>query len=251
MMSSNANDDVAPRSGLETAADENRKAEESGWRLGLDTIPVLVTSARPDGSLDFINQRWLEFLGLSADKVQDWGWTAVTHPDDIAGFVEGWRSAMATGEPFEGEARVPRADGQFRWLLVRAVPLRDEVGRIVHWYATGIDIEDRKRAETALQRSETYLAEAQRLSRTGSFGWNVATGALVWSEETFCILGFDQTIKPTLELVFKRIYPDDIDFVRQTLDHATHAKTNLDFEHRLLMPDGSVKHVRVLAQPAK
>ena len=155
-MTFNAKDDVGPRSGLETAADEIRKPEESGWRLVLDTIPVLVTSARPDGSLDFINQRWLEFLGLSADKVQDWAWTAVTHPDDIGGFVDGWRSAMATGEPFEGEARVPRADGQYRCLLVRAVPLRDETGRIVHWYATGIDIEDRKRAETALLRSEAY-----------------------------------------------------------------------------------------------
>src|SRR4029077_15583916 len=146
-------------------------AKDSEWRVGLDPIPVLVTSARPDGSLDFINRRWLEFLGLSAEKVQDWAWTAVTPPDDIAGFVEGWRSAMATGEPFEGEARVPRADGQYRWLLVRAVPLRDEVGRIVHWYSNSIDIEDRKRAETALQQSEAYLAEAQRLSRTGSFGW--------------------------------------------------------------------------------
>src|SRR5216684_1580983 len=157
MMTFNAKDDVGPRSGLETAADEIRKPEESGWRLVLDTIPVLVTSARPDGSLDFINQRWLEFLGLSVDKVQDWGWTAVTHPDDIAGFVDRWRSAMATGEPFEGEARVPRADGQYRWLLVRAVPLRDEVGRVVHWYAISIDIEDRKRAETALRQSEAYL----------------------------------------------------------------------------------------------
>jgi PAS domain S-box-containing protein len=198
MMTSNAHDDVAPRLGLETAADEIRKAEESGWRLVLDTIPVLVTSARPDGSLDFINQRWLEFLGLSAEKVQGWAWTAVTHPDDIGGFVEGWRSAMATGEPFEGEARVPRADGQYRWLLVRAVPLRDETGRIVHWYATGIDIEDRKRAETALQRSEAYLAEAQRLSRTGSFGWNVANGALYWSKETFSILGYAEGTTPTL-----------------------------------------------------
>src|SRR5258708_39956084 len=111
MMTINANDDVAPRSGLETAADEIRKAEESGWRLVLDTIPVLVTSARPDGSLGFINQRWLEFLGLSAEKIQDWAWTSVTHPDDTGSFVEGWRAGMATGQPLGGEAHVPRTDG--------------------------------------------------------------------------------------------------------------------------------------------
>jgi PAS domain S-box-containing protein len=250
MVAINANQDDAPRSGLEKAqatADEMRSSE-ARWRLVLDTIPVLVTSARPDGSLDFVNQRWLEFLGLSVDKVQDWGWTAVTHPDDIAGFVDGWRSAMATGEPFEGEARVPRADGQFRWLLVRAVPLRDEVGRIVHWYAISIDIEDRKRAETALQQSEAYLAEAQRLSRTGSFGWNVASGALYWSRETFSILGYPDGTTPTLDLVFQRVHPDDRSAVQEAVARASGGGTELQLEHRLVLPDGATKHVHVVAR---
>jgi PAS domain S-box-containing protein len=250
MVTINANHDNAPRSGfekLQTAADEMMVSEDR-WRLILDTIPVLVTSARPDGSLDFINQRWLEFLGLSVDKVQDWGWTAVTHPDDIAGFVDRWRSAMATGEPFEGEARVPRADGQYRWLLVRAVPLRDEVGRIVHWYATSIDIEDRKRAETALQQSEAYLAEAQRLSRTGSFGWNVASGTLYWSRETFSILGYPDGTKPTLDLVFQRVHPDDRPAVQEAVARASGGGDELELEHRLVLPDGSTKHVHVVAR---
>jgi len=110
---------------------------------------------------------------------------------------------------------------------------------------------DTIRVEEKLRQSEAYLAKAQKLSRTGSFGWNVGTGELVWSDETFCILGYDQTIKPTLELMFKRIHPDDIAFVRQTLDQAAHVKNNLDFECRLLMPDGTVKHVHVLAEPEK
>src|ERR1700719_2517752 len=252
MVAINANHDDAPRSGLEkaqAAADEMRSSE-ARWRLILDTIPVRVTSARQDGSLDFINQRWLEFLGLSADKVQDWGWTAVTHPDDIGGFVEGWRSAMAAGEPFEGEARVPRADGQYRWLLVRAVPLRDEVGRIVHWYATSVDIEDRKRAETALQRSEAYLAEAQRLSRTGSFGWDVASGALYWSRETFSILGYPDGTTPTLDLVFQRVHPDDRSAVQEAVARASGGGTELQLEHRLVLPDGATKHVHVVARAA-
>src|ERR1700730_5938816 len=250
MMAINANQDDARRSGFEkaqTAADEMR-GSEARWRLVLDTIPVLVTSARPDGSLDFVNQRWLEFLGLSVDKVRDWGWTAVTHPDDITGFVDGWRSAMATGEPFEGEARVPRADGQFRWLLVRAVPLRDEVGRIVHWYAISIDIEDRKRAETALRRSEAYLAEAQRLSRTGSFGWNVASGALYWSRETFSILGYPDATTPTLDLVFQRVHPDDRSAVQEAVARASGGGDELELEHRLVLPDGATKHVHVVAR---
>ena len=110
---------------------------------------------------------------------------------------------------------------------------------------------ERKRAEETLRRSEAYLAEAQKLSRTGSFGWNVVTGELYWSAETFCIVGYDRTVKPTLELVYERTHPQDRTLVRETLNRATRDEAGLDFEHRLLMPDGAVKHVHVLAQPVK
>ncbi len=100
-------------------------------------------------------------------------------------------------------------------------------------------------ARSALHRSEAFLAEAQRLSRTGSFGWNVSSGEIYWSEETYKIFEFDRAVKPTLELVFQRIHPDDRDRVQQTIDRASEARANLDFEHRLLMPDSSVKHVEV------
>src|SRR5712664_3024799 len=99
-----------------------------------------------------------------------------------------------------------------------------------------------------LRRSEAYLAEAQRLSHTGSFGWSVLSGEIYWSEETYKIFEYDRAVKPMLELVFQRIHPDDRDRVQQTLDRASEARANLDFEHRLLMPDGSVKHLHVLAR---
>jgi PAS domain S-box-containing protein len=99
-----------------------------------------------------------------------------------------------------------------------------------------------------LQRSEAFLAEGQSISHTGSFGWNVSTGEIYWSEETYKIFEYDRAVKPTLELVLQRIHPDDRDRVQQTLDRASEARTNLDFEHRLLMPDGSVKHLHVLAR---
>jgi PAS domain S-box-containing protein len=241
------NTDVEDLKQAEAKLDELRKSKDR-LRLVLDTIPVLVTTARPDGSLDFINNRWLEFLGLPIERVQDWGWTSVTHPDDIGPFLDGWRQAMASGKPFEGEARVPRADGQYRWLLIRAVPLRTTSGEIVSWYATSIDIEDRKRAETALQRSEAYLAEAQRLSRTGSFGWTVATGELAWSRETFSILGYDVGTTPSLDMVFQRVHPDDVARVRDAVDRASRQSDALELEHRLLLPDGAVTHVHVVAR---
>jgi len=108
---------------------------------------------------------------------------------------------------------------------------------------------ERTRAQEALRRSKAYLAQAQKLSRTGSFGWNIASGELFWSEETFCIVGFDPAVKPTLDLVFKRVHPEDIRLVQQTLDLAVRDGSNLDFEHRLLLPDGSVKYVHVVARP--
>jgi len=98
-----------------------------------------------------------------------------------------------------------------------------------------------------LQRSEAFLARGQSISQTGSFGWSVLRGEIYWSEETYNIYQHDRAVKPTLELVFRRIHPDDRDRVQQALDHATNEKTDFDIEHRLLMADGSVKHVHVLA----
>src|SRR6266850_946654 len=122
------------------------------------------------------------------------------------------------------------------------------IAQVTHLAAVAIE---RKRTEAALEGSEAYLAEAQKLSLTGSFGWKVLTGELVWSDETFCIMGYDRPMKPTLELVFERVHPDDMTLVKQTLDFATRNERDLDFEHRLLMPDGTVKHVHVVARATK
>jgi formate hydrogenlyase transcriptional activator len=107
---------------------------------------------------------------------------------------------------------------------------------------------ERKRAEEALRRNEAYLIEAQTLSHTGSFGWNVSSGEIYWSEETYKIFECERAVKPTLEFVFQRTHPDDLDLTKQTIDRATKASANFDLEHRLLMPDGSLKYVHVLAR---
>jgi PAS domain S-box-containing protein len=110
------------------------------------------------------------------------------------------------------------------------------------------EIGNRRRAEEDLRRSEAYLADAQRLSHTGSFGWSVLSGEIYWSEETYNIFEHDRAAKPTLELALQRVHPDDRDLLQQTLDRATNERTNFDIEHRLLMPDGRVKHIHVLAR---
>jgi C4-dicarboxylate-specific signal transduction histidine kinase len=111
------------------------------------------------------------------------------------------------------------------------------------------EILERQRAEAALLQSEAYLAEAQRVSHTGSFGWDVSGGKIIWSEETFRILEYDRTIQPTVELIFERTHPDDRALVRRFVDEAIQKRTALDFEHRLMMPDGSIKCVRVVGHP--
>jgi PAS domain S-box-containing protein len=108
----------------------------------------------------------------------------------------------------------------------------------------------RQRAEGALLRSEAYLAEAQRVSHTGSFGWNLSSGEIVWSDETFRIFEEDPANRPTVEMILQRVHPEDRAFVRETSDRLARAREAFDFEHRLLMRDGSVKHVRVVGHPS-
>jgi PAS domain S-box-containing protein len=134
-------------------AEARAKHAERELRLAIDAIPALVWTALPDGSLDYINLRWEE-IGLSLDDLRGAEWTAVIHPDDRAEVMDRWRIAVETGTPHENIARVRRGDGEYRWFLSRARPLRDEVGQIVRWFGTHTDIEERMRAEVALRESE-------------------------------------------------------------------------------------------------
>lgn len=149
--------------GVSIDIDDRKRAEESlrestrSFKLTIDTIPALAWSARPDGSAEFFSQHYLDYVGLSAEQAQGWGWTATVHPDDLNGLAATWQGIMASGKPGEAEARLRRFDGEYRWLLFRANPLRDASGDIVKWYGVNADIDDRKRAETNLSREKHLL----------------------------------------------------------------------------------------------
>jgi PAS domain S-box-containing protein len=149
------------------------------------------------------------------------------------------------------EHRLRRADGEYRWHVVRRVPLRDENGGVVKWYGVGHDIEDQKRAESALRRNEAYFAEAQRLSVTGSFGWKIASGEISWSHETHRILGVDPAIRPTIDVIFQGVHPDDRDLVRREIARAAQGEQDYDYEYRFLTPNGCVKHLHIRAHRLK
>jgi PAS domain S-box-containing protein len=128
-------------------AQEALKQAEDRIRLVIDTIPTMAWSLRPDGALDFVNRRWLDYTGLSLKEALEDDSKHVVHPEDLPGAVEKWLRNVAAGKPCEDEMRLRRGDGEYRWFLVRISPLRDEKGDIVKWYGTSSDIEDRKQAE--------------------------------------------------------------------------------------------------------
>jgi len=132
---------------------------ENSLQTVIDTIPVLAWSARPDGSIDFFNQQWSDYTGMSCEEALDWGWKVAKHPDDLPHIFEVFEAAARTGQPFEVEGRIRRRDGVFRWFLIRGNPLRDSSGAIVRWYGTDVDIEDRKRAEELIRANEQRLQD--------------------------------------------------------------------------------------------
>jgi PAS domain S-box-containing protein len=231
---------------------EAQSAEaERELRLTLDRIPTLAWHARADGSAEYLNKRWLDYTGLSMEQARGWEWQAAIHPEDVPGLIDTWRDMLASEKAVEVEARMRRFDGEYRWFLFRPEPLRDRHGKVVRWYGTNTDIEDRKRAEVALQRSEAYLAEAQRLSSTGSFGWVVASDDMFWSEETYQIMGVDRAAKLSIDIIIDRVHPDDRARVQREFVRMTKGTESYDYEHRLLLPDGRVKHLLVRAHHVK
>jgi steroid delta-isomerase-like uncharacterized protein len=388
---------------------------ESKLRQVIDAIPALAWCNLPDGPNEFLSKPWHEYTGLSPEESQGWGWQAAFHPEDLPPLMERWVKMLASGEPDEIEARLRRHDGVYHWFLIRAEPFRDESGKIVRWYGTSTDIDDRKRAEAllagekrllemvasgcslpdvldalcrfvedvarpcycsvylidpsgtkfqnaaapslpssfndpiegapvdgetgpcgmaaclktqviasdvasdprwpasvfrplalahglrscwstpilslagdvlgtfaiyqdepasptplqqeiiaqfthiasiaieraqgeaALKRSEAFLAEAQRFSRTGSFSWRVETNEITWSEEVYRIFQFEQGTPATLELIGSRVHPEDQAKLNDMIEQARKAVSDFEYEHRLMMPDASVKYLHLIA----
>ena len=138
------------------AEDVLRRGEDY-LRLTIDTIPVLAWCTRSEGSIEFLNQRWLDYTGLTIEEARGWGWKVAIHPDDLPQLLEVWQGLLVSGKSGELEARLRRADGVYRWFLFRVEPLRDAQGTIVKWYGTNTDIDDRKRAETFLAGENQIL----------------------------------------------------------------------------------------------
>src|SRR6202041_3050393 len=199
----------------------------------------------------YVNKRFVEYTGLSAEQVAGSGWQAIVHPDDLERIAGQWKEAVTTGKPHEFEVRSRRSDGQYRWQLDRGVPLRDEDGNIVKWYGVTTDIEDRKRAEEALQLvssdlqdSKAKLEEAQRIAHVGYWEWDLTSNRVIWSDETYRICGLQPQECPTdIAVLQKMIHPQDSEFVFRVADEAFRGELRTDAEHRIIRPSGELRTV--------
>jgi hypothetical protein len=227
------------------------KEAENKIRLIINTVPAQLWTAHPDGRYDFIGQGNLDFLGTTADKRTGQERGLYCHPDDAGRLRSGWRQAVAEGRPHEVEVRIRRHDGQYRWFLSRAQPLLDGSGKVLGWYGNDVDIHDRKQAEERLVESEAYLADAQRLSHTGSWAWAPGPNEIrYWSEESYRILAFDpKGPVPEFATFFQRIHPDDREKAAAGFATATRAKAEFALDYRIVRPSGEIRDIHAVGHP--
>jgi PAS domain S-box-containing protein len=380
--------DIEDRKRAEYEREQSQKAltralaeiqkSESKLRQVIDAIPAMAWSAHPDGSGEFFNQHYLDYVGLTAEYVAGWGWIGAVHPDDVDGLSLIWQQIRESGQFGEGEVRLRRHDGEYRWFLFRVNPVRDESGRVSKWYGTNIDITERKLAleslqanqdlldlaqksaramafdwyinkeinywspeqealyglapgtfdgtfqswksmiyaedwpnvveavrhaqqtgevatefrvvwpdgslhwlstigrmffgergepvrivgftsdisrrkliEEELRRSEEFLAQAQQLSRTGSFSWRVATDEITWSDELYRIYELEPGIPITLDVIRSRVHPEDISLYESMKGSVRREVDDFEWQYRLLMPDGSIKYMQAVAHATR
>ena len=231
--------------------EEALHARELSWRQIVDNIPGLVATMGAMGEVEFLNRQTLEYFGKTTEELKDWALISAVHPNDLPRVIEARKKSIETGQIYEVEHRCRRADGVYRWFQVRGLPVRDAENKITAWYLLLTDIDDRKHAEEELKRSEAFLTEGQRLSGTGSFSWCVATDELTWSEQLYRIFEFDEHLPVTLERIGSRVYPDDLPLLQDMIERARRAASDFEYEHRLLMPDKSVKHIHLFAHATR
>ena len=222
--------------------EEALRSNERNLTAIINTIPTAAWTTRPDGYCDFLNQVWLDHTGMTAEQAQGWGWAEAIHPDDRKTLVEEWQSCLASGTPVDTEARIRRFDSSYRWFLIRGNPLNDERGNILKWYGTCVDIEDRKRAEEALRRSERELQDVID-----------ATPALIHSAQPDGYIDFlnkgwlDFFGLPIEEVVgwgwTKTFHPDDVDQCVAKWRAALASGEPFEAEGRARRADGEYRHL--------
>jgi PAS domain S-box-containing protein len=220
----------------------------------LESIPALAIVSNEVGEIVFANQQVLDYYGRTLEDVKKWPTSVhIVHPDDLEHANQVVADALHAGAPCRDEYRLQRRDGVYRWFEGRYSPVKDGSGRITNWYVLLIDIDDRRRSEERLREREAELArahaqltEAQRLSKTGSFTWDVQADEHAWSDEVYRIYGLDPGVPVTVELIQTTIHPGDLAKVGRVIEAAA-ATREMDLDFRIVTPAGELKYAHVVA----
>src|ERR1700688_4036230 len=231
-------------------AEDALRSHEQNLRLLVDTIPGHVVTTTPAGEIELLNRRVLEYFDKTPKELVNWRTSDAIHPDDLALTIAALTRSIQTGEPYEVEHHLRRADGVYRWFHARGLALRDKQGSIVRWYYLLTEVDDRKRAEEALRKSEALLHEAQRLARTGSWSWDVLSGRVLSSPENARIYGFqpnEDSAAP--EVYFQRIHPDHRERIREVFQACVVEKTDYQADFPIVLLDRTVKYIHATGHP--
>jgi len=236
---------------MRIVASQGYKFEPTNLQLLIDSVPALIHTALPDGYLDFFNQTWLKYVGLSLEDLKGWKWTAAIHPEDVEGMVDKWRASLASGEPALYEARVRRADGEYRWMLHYTIAERDKQGTIVKWYGSSIDIEDRKQAEERLRQDEMELRQIVDVVPQHIFVLE-PDGRFLYANRRdleYTGLTLEDVLGP--DHLAKVLHPDDLERLRREREHVLAQGVSWESEARLLGKNGQYRWFLIRLNPLR
>ncbi|MGH2979119.1 MAG: PAS domain-containing protein, partial [Solirubrobacterales bacterium] len=229
--------DTAMREALHEATRES----EERYRYVTDLVPDQIFTIGPDGRFDYMNERTAAFLGRGLEEGAD-RWLDLHHPDDTLHVQMTWSNAMHAGEPVEVESRMRGADGEYHWILTRAIPQHGADGEIVRWFCSGTDITGRQRHEQDLREARQRLAEAQGIAHIGSWEWDVVQDRVEWSDELHRLYGVPEDARLGYESFLDLVHPDDRERIETVIGAAVTEPRSYEFECRIIRPDGEERH---------
>ena len=237
-------------SSIERAREDRALRErEASLRELADAMPQIVWAARPDGVLDYYNERWFEYIGVRPSDANAARWDAFVHPDDLPRVGVLWAQSLLSGADYTVEFRVRRRDGTYRWFLVRALPAREPRGTVRRWYGTCTDIDDSKRADAALRQSREQMALVVQGAEIGVWYCPLPFDKLVWDDKVKEHFHLPSSADVDIDLFYARIHPEDRERTRHAIDTSIETRQGYAIEYRTVSADGSrIKWVRAMGR---